>query len=252
MLLTVLLVCSCSTALGWGRNGHAAIAYIAECNLTPRAKKTVEKILDDHSIVYYASWLDHVRTSPEYKKTSPWHVSAVDSLGNYTPLAAGDAVACIEQCMESLENYKTLDDSTVLVSVRYLIHLVGDMHCPTHVKYPMYKSFGFYLNGKKMGFHGFWDTECLTMNHPWSYTEYAHQLDRRTKAQKKAISAGAPRDWLRESAADCRVIYDLCIPGKKYSKPETAALLLAVRPLAEEQVLKAGYRLAHILNELFG
>ena len=38
-----MLLCYCGTAFGWGKSGHDAIAYIAECNLTPKAKKNIEK-----------------------------------------------------------------------------------------------------------------------------------------------------------------------------------------------------------------
>ena len=44
-LLTAVLSCWCATAFGWGKIGHDAIAYIAECNLTPKAKKNIEKYL---------------------------------------------------------------------------------------------------------------------------------------------------------------------------------------------------------------
>ena len=44
-LLTAVLCCWCATAFGWGKIGHDAIADIAECNLTPKAKKNIEKLL---------------------------------------------------------------------------------------------------------------------------------------------------------------------------------------------------------------
>ena len=55
-----------ANAWSFGRVGHDAVAYIAECNLTPTAKATVEKYLDGKSIVYYASWMDNIRLTPEY------------------------------------------------------------------------------------------------------------------------------------------------------------------------------------------
>ena len=65
-----MLLCYCGTAFGWGKSGHDAIAYIAECNLTPKARKNIEKYLDGRSIVYYASWMDVYRHTPAYKVTS--------------------------------------------------------------------------------------------------------------------------------------------------------------------------------------
>ena len=41
LLLGGALVLFSNSAFGWGKMGHDAIAYIAECNLTPKAKKTI-------------------------------------------------------------------------------------------------------------------------------------------------------------------------------------------------------------------
>ena len=51
LLLGGALVLFSNSAFGWGKMGHDAIAYIAECNLTPKAKKTIEKILGHSSPV---------------------------------------------------------------------------------------------------------------------------------------------------------------------------------------------------------
>ena len=246
-----MLLCYCGTAFGWGKSGHDAIAYIAECNLTPKAKKKIEKYLDGRSIVYYASWMDVYRHTPAYKVTSGWHGDRVDADGKYVPNAKGDALQCIEEAISRLKDYRSLDDSTVLVSIKYLVHLVGDMHCPVHVKYPWYKNFKFDLNGRPSEFHSFWDSGVLDLNHRWGYVEYRHQLDRLTKKEIRAVTAGTPRDWLEESARDCRVIYEWTKPGQTFNKDEARDLLNTVHPFAEEQILKAGYRLAAVLNQLF-
>ena len=44
-----------AVACGWGRIGHDAVAYIAECNLSPKAQRIAEKYLG-HSIVYGLIW----------------------------------------------------------------------------------------------------------------------------------------------------------------------------------------------------
>ena len=90
------------------------------------------------------------------------------------------------------------------------------------------------------------------LNHRWGYVEYRHQLDRLTKKEIRAVTAGTPRDWLEESARDCRVIYEWTKPGQTFNKDEARDLLNTVHPFAEEQILKAGYRLAAVLNQLFG
>lgn len=250
-LSAAMLLCFCGTAFGWGKVGHDAIAYIAECNLTPKARKHIEKYLG-HSIVYEASWMDVYRHTPAYKETSAWHTADVDADGKYTTRNRGDAVRGIEGAIEVLKDYRHRDDSTVVVNIRYLVHLVGDMHCPVHVKYPGLKGFDIWVDGKKYGYHGFWDVAALELNHRWYYMEYRHQLDRCTKKQKREIAAGTPRDWMADNARTCRVIYEWARPDQRFENGEARDFLNKVHPLAERQVLKAGYRLAALLNELFG
>ena len=42
ILISALYTLPC---FGWGQKGHDAVAYIAECNLTPKAYKKVVKAL---------------------------------------------------------------------------------------------------------------------------------------------------------------------------------------------------------------
>ncbi|WP_295940445.1 S1/P1 nuclease [uncultured Alistipes sp.] len=251
-LLTVVLVCWYGTAFGWGLSGHDAICYIAENHLTPEAKKNVEKYLDGHSIVYYSVWMDRYRHTEAYKESSGWHTVEVSAEGEYLPRKRGDAVRCIEESIAKLKDYRNLDDSTVSVSIKFLIHLVGDMHCPSHVKFPWYKNYKFDLNGRVYEFHNFWDAPALDLNNRWGYIEYAHQLDRCPDRQREQIAEGTPREWLADNARDCRIIGEWMSADRVYSKDEARDLLNKVHPLAERQLLKAAYRLASVLNELFG
>ena len=251
ILLVIVLVGISQTAFGWGRIGHDAVAYIAECNLTKKAKKTIEGYLD-HSIVYYGSWMDEYRATPEYKHTTIWHTAAVDKDFRYTDAVkkdGGDVVCELENAISKLRNYKTLDDSTIIVNLKYIIHMVGDMHCPVHVKYPDLKmNYNIKINGKEYSYHNVWDAQVIEQTHKWHYMEWQHQLDRCSKADKEYIAKGNPRDWFHQTAVDCRVIYDMAPAGSEQGKD----FLNEAHPIAEKQILKAGYRLAKVLNDLFG
>ena len=252
-LLLVLFAISGTAAYGWGKTGHDAIAYMAECNLTPKAKKRIERYLNGRSIVYYASWMDQVRTTEAYGATTHWHGNRVDAEGRYLPdEVRGDAVYGIELAKSKLLDLRHGDDSVVRVAICLLVHLVGDMHCPSHIRYPWYESFKFEINGRKCSFHGFWDTEVLEMNHRWGYEDYRYQLDRCPKQEMEALAAGSPRDWLADSARQCREISDWVAADDRLDKARANEFLMKAQQLAETQLLKAGYRLARILNELFG
>ena len=161
-----------------------------------------------------------------------------------------DQTATITQnAIKKLENYKALDDSTVAVNLKYIIHLVGDMHCPAHVRFPDTKIwYNVKLNGKKYAYHSLWDTQIITQCHKWHYMEWQHQLDRCSKKEKQSIMAGTPRDWFSQTATDCRHIYSIAPENSELGRD----FLNENITLAEQQILKAGYRLAKVLNDLFG
>ena len=91
-LLSAALILCFDSAFGWGKMGHDAIAYIAECHLTPKAKKTIEKYIGT-SIVHYASWMDAYRFEPQYAHTSLWHTAWVDENDEYDPTRKPDGNA---------------------------------------------------------------------------------------------------------------------------------------------------------------
>lgn len=250
LTLTAISLSLSLKSFAWGKIGHDAVAYIAECNLTDNAKKNVEKYLN-HSIVYYASWMDEYRSTPEYAHTTVWHTAAVDKDYYYTDAVKspkGDVVSELENAIAILQDYKSKDDSTVIVNLKYIIHMVGDMHCPVHVKYPDVKmNFNIKIKGKEYRYHNVWDAQILEQPHSWHYMEWQHQLDRCSKDEKARIAKGTPREWFHETAIDCRKIYDGIEPNSEQGKD----FLNAMHPLAESQILKAGYRLAKVLNDLF-
>ncbi len=251
LIISALLVFTAPAAFGWGKAGHDAVAYIAECNLTKKARRNVERYLGGRSIVYYSTWMDEYRKTPEHNYMDGWHVGYVDEELRNTPEVwreKGDCVKEIAAAIDLLRNYRELEDSVVNLNLKFIIHLAGDMHCPVHIKYPETPNFRVKLNGQDMTYHAVWDSGLIEASHRWHYTEYRHQLDRWSKAERKAVSQGTPADWFHESAADCRVIYQWASPGEELGQD----FVNRAHELAEIQILKAGYCLAAILNELFG
>ncbi len=252
LIISSIILSSCipQLLLAWGHTGHNAIAYIAECHLTDKARRNIERYLD-HSIVYYAVWMDKYRATPQYANTTYWHMASVNEDLYYTDDVRdprGDAVSELENAISTLKAYKTLDDSTVIVNLKYVIHIVGDMHCPVHVRYPGIPGFSVKLNGKEAKYHTLWDSTIIDTNHSWSYTEWQQQLDRCSPKEINEIAKGSPRDWFHETAVDCKIIYDWAKADSDLGRD----FLNTAIPLGESQILKAGYRLASVLNELFG
>ena len=258
IILTVLaFLFLCSPSFGWGREGHEAIAKIADNHLQPSAKKKIEKYLGGRSIVYYAKWMDDYRKTPEYGFTTKWHVATVDENLKYkpAPVKDGDAIYGIEQAVEVLKNYKEHSDSTVTVNIKYLLHLVGDMHCPSHIYYTgrqqnYYVDFGggYVLPRERMKIHTVWDQGAIKATRIWGLTDWAWELDRLPKKEVKEIVKGTPKEWFEGNAVRCLRQFDLSsTPEENLSQD----FVNEAMPLIETQILYAGLRLADILNELF-
>lgn len=257
ILIVLAAMMACGTAFGWGREGHETIAKIAENNLKPSVKKKVEAYLGNHSIVYYAKWMDEYRRTPEYEFTGVWHGVPVDENLQYMPKenGDGDAVKAIMDAVELLQDYRNLPDSTVSVNIKYLIHLVGDMHCPAHIYYKGRKqdfnvTFGdkYYIKPiQTIKFHSLWDYGVIQSSRIWSVGDYAEQLDRLSKKEIKAVTAGTPKDWLHDNAKRCLVQFEMAGPDDTVAQDFVNEAL----PLIEKQMQYAGYRLAAVLNSIF-
>ena len=202
LLLLFAGLLNTGSVFGWGREGHETIAKIAERNLTKKAKKRIEKYLGGHSIVYFAKWMDEYRHTPEYKFTNNWHTVPVNAELRYEDsmlATGGNAIYGLEQAIENLKNYRSLTDSAVEVNLKYIIHLVGDMHCPAHIKYTTHDTKydvlfeDKYHKPHKFPIHSVWDNEIITTTRIWSVSEWADELDRLPKAERQAVSRNAAR-----------------------------------------------------------
>ncbi len=204
--LLILLLCSTlfhsGPVFGWGREGHETIAKIAERNLTKRAKKRIEKNTSEgtRSSTMPSGWTNTARPPNMPSRTAGTRrlsmpVSITDELLNPK---RGNAIYGLESAIRILENYREQSDSTVAVNLKYVIHLVGDMHCPAHIKYATHDMKydvlfeDKYRKAHKFYVHSVWDNEIITVSRIWSVSEWADELDRLPKSDKQAIAAGTP------------------------------------------------------------
>ena len=250
--LFVLCAGSLQTALGWGQKGHDVTAYIAECNLTPEAAQEIDRVLDGHSPVYYANWLDSASHTPEYAYTRTWHYANIDEGYTYDTMPkepAGDVVTAVNDLVAELKS-KELSAEKEAEALKMLIHLVGDMHCPMHLgrstdlggnKRPV-RYFG-----RSTNLHSVWDTSLVESAHNWGYTEWRQQIDRVSQAEAEAIAAGTPAEWVAETLGICQQVYEATPEGANLSYDYVAAQT----PVVEQQFLRGGLRLARLLNEIY-
>ena len=262
-VLSIFIMLESISLYAWGPMGHDVVAAIAENNLTKKAKKNLEKLLDGKSIVYYASWMDNIQNSPYWKdgynKTKTWHYANVDKGYTYETMkkeAKGDVITGLEQLTDALKNhYAELTDSMRVDYVKMIIHMVGDMHCPMYAGRLSDRG----ANSKKVrwfgqntNLHSVWDSRMIESSRKWGYMEWVEQLDRKDKKFKKAVTTGTYQDWFATTVNNAAVIYNYVESINSDNPNLSYQFVYDFSPMLEEQLLLGGYRLAHVLNEIFG
>lgn len=245
-------LCTSIGAWAWGQKGHDVTAYIAEKHLTEQAKAKVEAALDGHSPVYYSNWLDNASNTPEYRYTKTWHYINVEegaTLASTPPLPTGDVLTAVTELVTKLKNGNLSHDDEK-VTLCMLIHLVGDMHQPMHTGHKSDLG-GNKINilnfNRNTNLHRYWDSELVDFVHKWSYSEWQYQIDRASKEEEARIVSGDIASWVAESVEIAKGIYADTPKGTKVSYDYGAKYA----PVVEQQFLKGGLRLAHLLNSIY-
>ena len=275
LLMTVSLFCV-QESYAWGGWAHKLIAIIAETHLTPEVREKTEKYLGS-PIYNHATWMDQVpmwkkNHIPGWEQTSWWHMCTVDKVGRKkyaisdkrASTGDGDLYPNLVQCVENLKNHRNLTDSAVMISLKCVIHMVGDMHCPCHIfytefedcfprkingkRYPRHDQIRIYYNGKKTTNHRVWDGLSIREIYPEykaNYEKFRAALDVVSPKKRAKMCKGTIEEWVLQNAKDCRYIYDDITPNCKIDRQ----YLLDNQKLSKQQCLRSAYRLAHILNE---
>jgi hypothetical protein len=259
-LLAFVLLFS-TNSFSWGPVGHKTVAYIAEKNLSPSTLEKVNKILSPDSMTGCSMWAD--KTKNRY--SAPWHYVDLPisqpitdkNVLSFYPDKKSNIIIQINKKIESLKK-----PSTPLEKKRndlmFLIHFIGDLHMPLHcasnndaggnnVRVLFYAPGGEVNKTRTMTLHALWDN--LIQYKSNEYPEYFGDiLNNRLNGQQLMWTYGGPENWAVESYTIAKeIIYpvhtvDGTLPMSYYTK---------MRPIAEEQLLKAGIRLAFILEDIF-
>lgn len=250
--ISIFMSVAAVSAFGWGQKGHDVTAFIAENHLTPTTRAAVDSLLEGRSMVYWANWLDNASHTPEYAYTKTWHYKNVDEGERYEEAQAnpsGDAVTAIKAQIETLTGKDApLNDSQLALKI--LVHVMGDLHQPMHLGHATD------LGGNRIklkffdrdtNLHAIWDSSLPESAHKWSYTEWQQQIDRATPAQEAEITAGTVDDWARQTLGIASAVYVYFRPGQKVMYNDIARWGGTI----EQQFLRGGLRLAHILNTLY-
>ena len=273
-LLALAATLAASTpAFAWSALGHQLVGELAERHLDPAAEAEVRRLLagePDPTLAGVAAWADRLRDlDPErFKATSTWHYvnTPPGAHCEYVPERDCPDGNCV---IGAIERQRAIlaDRSQPLEArrdaLKIIVHFIGDVHQPMHAnnhddlggnRYqislrtdlePEAYARKHYVDGV-MGtnLHSIWDYYILGTER-LSLQQYAARLDALPwppmPADGPETAAGA---WAGES---CRLVdaRDIYPPGHKLDD----GYLDHFRPLAEQRVRQAAWRLAQVLNE---
>lgn len=254
-LFVVALLAISHTVFCWGLTGHRVVGEIAQQHLSKKAKKELRKLIGSETLAWWANWPDFIKSDSTWNHASPWHY--VDLAGHLPKdefiaelkkLPGKNLYTQIQAMVAELKN-KSLPAEQRRTALKFLIHLVGDLHQPLHVGRDEDQGGNkivVYWFGEKTNLHSVWDSKFIE-SQQYSYTEYAKLLDIATDTQVKAWQSSSLEDWFYESHVAADAIYDATPGESKLSYRYNYQF----QQMLNEQLLKGGIRLAALLNKAF-
>ena len=239
-----------STPVFWGQIGHRTIGHIADSMLTKKAQKQVKRVLGHETLAEVSTWMDEIRSDRSYFYANTWHYCTIPDGMTYEEAPTqkgGDVVWALEKIIKELK-VGNLPPEKEAMNLKFLVHLVGDIHQPLHVG-----------NGKDRGgnsvrvkwfndrtnLHSVWDTKMID-GKQFSYTEFANWINHPSDAEVKSWQAASVRDWAMESMSYRDQVYELPVDstlryGYSFKNFD----------IVKQRVLQAGVRLAGVINEIY-
>ncbi len=262
------LAVASNSAQAWSRYGHETIGHLAERHLSPEAREAVDALLGDESLGSVAAWADQVR--PERRDTAPYHYVS-GPRGVLIPrhedlhLPQGTVYTAILMYRDQLLD-ASLDRSTRIEALKFLVHFVGDVHQPLHTGFADDlggNRFEVIYRNEPFNIHRYWDLNIIEPRlDTFNSKEYAAYLDDQFSQVEKDlwIAQDDPEPWVVESR---RFLFAGLYPVPQQYEYESGKMRADPIPVmddtyrsvwmpsAEVQIARAGLRLAGLLNAVF-
>jgi len=229
----------------WGLKGHRIVGKIAELHLTEQAAAAVRELIGNETLAQVSNYADSLRSHGQWKCAAAFHYVSIEDKEHYSNAKKnpqGDLVLAIE-FFEGLLSDTAAKPEERAAALRWLVHLIGDMHQPLHVGLAEDKG-GNSVNvtyfKRKTNLHKVWDFELIN-GEELSYTEFVDFLPHGDATLTEKFTQGALLDWVHE-ARDLRAKLYEDLPQIEYDYVEKN------RALLQMQLTKAGLRLAQTLN----
>jgi len=260
IIIPVLLLAALNLpqqAGAWGLLGHRVVAQIAETYLTKTAKKEIQKILGNETMAMSANWPDFIKSDSTMKMYDPWHYVnlesglSADSVHRYLQTASAPNIYNRINVLVAELKRGNLSQDQKAFDLKFLIHLIGDLHQPMHVGQLSDRggnSIKLKWFGNSTNLHRIWDEDLISFQ-DLSYTEYAHAINFTTRQQREALQAIPLEDWVYRSYLLAQKIYaDITEPDQKINPYNYNYKYQAI---LNNQLLEGSVHLAGLLNSIF-
>lgn len=255
LIASVLLSCWSLPVAAWGPNGHRIVGQIAENHLTDKARDGIAELVGRASLAQISTWADEIKSDPAWRHASPWHyVNAApgQSLKSAKRSPRGDVIEAIQRFERVLRDPGAGRKERV-DALRFLVHLVADVHQPLHVGYASDRG-GNDIRvrwfGESTNLHAVWD-EHLVEHQRLSFTEWVRFFGHADPGEIEAWQRATVWDWARESRRMLPGVYDY--GGSRSAKTPYLgyAYIFKHADGVKLRLLQAGVRLSGLLNDIF-
>ena len=238
-----------ANVFGWGQTGHRVTGQIAYNHLSKKVRNQINNILGGQSLAMVSNFMDEIKSDPQYDSLQSWHYCTIPDGKEYAGAPEeGDVIQAITSYIRLLKSGNLSSDEEAF-SLKCLVHLIGDIHQPLHVGNGTDRGGNdvrvtYFWNSSNL--HRVWDTGIIDGQN-LSFTEYVEWIDTPTKEQVKQWKSDDVMVWVEESISYRVQIYDLP-ENKKINYRYNYDNISAVN----SRLLKAGIRLAGVLEDIYG
>jgi len=289
-ILVIALILSPTTALAWSPTVHMVVAQIAFENLNKQARERVNQLARrvqlaemNYEFVTVACWMDDIKGFPMFEPMREWHYInrrfIVSGSVPDVPPPPVNVQSIIEWSIQELSKRKSKEkekENVKAYTLAYLIHLMGDVHQPLHCatryteKHPDGDGGGnsFYLtnDAPRSNLHSYWDAagglfglfnsdddevkRPLTDSDRQRIRQFARDVMTSYPANAlQNLDDLQPSTWVGESHQLAKSdayqnIEEKGTPDNTYASN--------TQTVCSKRIAMAGYRLAKVLNKLFG
>lgn len=240
----------------WGANGHRTMGQVAENHLSEKASRAIDALLEGRSLAQISTWPDFVRSDPAFGFAAVWHFISLDADEDFETAQRnpeGDIIVALERFQADLRNPDGAEFSP-RQSLAFLVHFMGDLHQPLHVGRRDDRggnSIRVTWFGEPRNLHSVWDSAIIDRER-LSFTELADFIDHPSLPRVEEWQSSGLLDWMEESRQLRETIYAESGDFEDDSDTRLGFEYSFVNlPRIEAQLLKAGVRLAGILNSIF-